>query len=120
VSSGLEGVFVVLDLGSSPFLPGDGDHIEAAASLKQPMLFEPDQCCPGQLLLLGSMNSLRGMASSVRRPRLDFHKDNRLPIQRNQVDFSYATAGLSGQNPVSQTLQVAGGCPFTTITKELS
>jgi len=104
----LEGVLEVFDGGLLLVRwPSDSDDVEAGAVFKQVVAAEVTQRDARQAALFVLINGFGGMATVMRRARLDLDEDNRLSVDGDEIDFANSISLAMCDNDVSLTLQEA-------------
>ena len=87
------------------FTAGDRNDIETVGDAIHRTLRQETARCTDQVLLFDAIDRGGGTAEPVILPGLDFHKDDRIPGQSDEIDLRVGPAVIAFQYPVAAVFQ---------------
>jgi hypothetical protein len=111
----LEGIPEVFDRWRSLTVgPDDGDDIEPASLLQEPMSFEKMERGQGQSALLFRGDGFARVAFPT---RFDLDEDQHIAISGDQVNFPFVRPVASGEDAKSGSTKETGGLAFSSVAE---
>jgi hypothetical protein len=107
----------MLDRRRPAFRPDDGQDIEAARAVLCPSAGEVVSGRTSQFHLLGSPDRILRVGEFDGGSRLDLDEYERIPIDRDEIDFTEGATVVSFEDAVSEPFQVARNQGFAAGTQ---
>lgn len=90
--------------------PVNRHHVKTVVRVLRVQLFD-SHVHPGSQLqpfLLAAVHKFVSLSITVGLPELDFHKNQRIPLSRHNIQFTTANTVVSRQNPIALHPEPAG------------